>query len=733
MRLLIVSNRAPVSIVTDGEQVRYVESSGGLASGLRAYVERLKKEKPDTEILWIGWPGEYSGNNTDQIREEILNRFGTYSVFLSSELMEKFYEGFCNSTIWPLFHYFPVYTEYKNDFWQNYIDVNQIFCDEVLKLYREGDIIWIHDYHLMLLPSMLRDKLPEASIGFFLHIPFPSYEVFRLLPSEWRMNLLKGLFGADLVGFHTYDYRTYFLRSTMRILGLSNSMGEVVYFNRMVKVDSFPMGIDYEKYHSAVTTQAVKDEVAKLRGIFGEQKIIISIDRQDYSKGILNRLQAYELFLEKYPDLRNDVTMVMVVIPSRVGVHDYMQIKSNIDELVGHINGKYGTLHGMPIIYQYRSLTFEELIALYSMSDVALVTPLRDGMNLVAKEFIACRTTGTGTLILSEMAGAADELAESIIINPNNTEEVADAIRQALLQDEPTQKEKLAIMQQRLQEYDIFHWADNFLSELRDQKLKQHRLAAKILNSSVRQKIKNEFSKSNQRLLFLDYDGTLQPYSKTPELARPSEKLIQLLSSINSLPNTDVVLISGRDWQILEQWFGHLNMNLVAEHGLFIKERTQDWNIIKPVRRNWKNKIKELMKSYVQKLPGALIEEKEYSVAFHFRRSDPELASLRVRELMNHLSAFIGNVDVQILRGNKVIEVRSAGIDKGVAAMHWISKNNDPSRFILAIGDDVTDEDLFRVIPREGFSIRVGRGTSYAMYNLLSTDEVLGLLSELRV
>jgi trehalose 6-phosphate synthase/phosphatase len=730
MRLLIVSNRAPVTIRKENDLISYTESSGGLVSGLRAYIDKKRKENPEQEILWIGWPGDHV-TDQENIRNDILNKYNTYSVFIPENVMENFYEGFCNNTIWPLFHYFPYYTKYDQTHWENYIDVNKIFCREISNIYKEGDVIWIHDYHFMLLPALLREVIPDATIGFFLHIPFPSYEIFRLLPSDWRVNLIKGLFGADLIGFHTYDYRTYFLRSAMRILGLSNNMGEVSYFNRLVKVDNFPMGIDYSKYNSAVKTRAVQKEVAVLKQSFGNRRIILSIDRQDYSKGILNRLRAYEFFLGKYPEMHGKVMMIVIVIPSRVGVYDYKEIKSHIDELTGRINGTYGTMEWMPIIYQYRSLKFEELIALYSMSDVALVTPLRDGMNLVAKEFIACKVNNKGVLILSEMAGAADELGEAIIINPNNVEEVADAICEALRTDLNEQKLRLNTMQKKLKENDIFKWADGFLDELKYEKSKQARLSARKLTQAVKENIKTQFRKSNSRILFLDYDGTLQPFSETPERAVPREPLLKMLEDIISIGSTEVVIISGRDWKTMEKWFGHLPLNLVAEHGLFLKEKNQSWKLTKPVRKNWQKKVMNLMKSYVHKLPGALVEQKDYSVAFHYRRCDPEQATLRIHELISHLANFTSHLDVQLLRGNKVIEIKSAGIDKGIAAMHWLENSNDPDRFILAIGDDLTDEDLFRVIPEKGYSIKVGREPSYAQFNLDSSTDVINLLCDL--
>jgi len=730
MKLIIISNRAPVHLVEEEGKFTVRDSSGGLASGLRTYVDKLKDAEPNIEITWMGWPGREVGD-PEKVRTLLVEKHGTHPIFIPDEQMDKFYEGFCNNTIWPLFHYFPNFAEYDAEHWQIYIDVNKIFLEELMKVYEPGDVIWVHDYHLMLLPAMIREKHPEATIGFFLHIPFPSYEVFRLLPRQWRMTMLKGLYGADLIGFHTHDYRNYFLQSTLRILGLSDHMGDVNYFNRIVKVDSFPMGIDYAKFNAATRSTAVKKEIKKLRESLGKKKLILSIDRQDYSKGILNRLKGYVSFLDNNPELIDEVMMIMIIIPSRVGVADYMEIKSQIDELVGSINGKYGTLTGMPILYQYRTLSFDELIALYTISDIGLVTPLRDGMNLVAKEFLACKTKKKGVLILSEMAGASDELTEAIIINPNNIEEIGQALLEALELPEREQSERIELMQARLRDYDVFKWSESFMTSLFEAKAKQKKMMAKRLPDYVRSSMLDKFHKSNSRLLFLDYDGTLRAYAKVPALAEPEAKLIETLERLLAMDNLELVIISGRDWQTLDKWFGNLPMNLVAEHGLFIREKNKSWKIIKPVAENWKKEVFSVMSGFAEKLPGSLVEEKDYSLAFHFRRSDPELASLRVRELMNYLITLTSNLDVKMLRGNKVIEVRSAGIDKGIAAMHWIPNYKDPSRFILAIGDDLTDEDLFQVIPTDGYTLRVGQGSSIAMYNIDGVNEVIELLDQL--
>lgn len=732
MALIIVSNRAPVSVVSEGGTYRYDNSSGGLASGLRAYVERVSKKKDAPEITWLGWPGStVPENDKNKVRKELLKQFKVHSVFLPEDTMERFYQGFCNKTIWPLFHYFPSLAMYEKENWEEYVEVNRIYCEALLRIAKRNDTIWIHDYHLMLLPAMLRKKMPEAEIGFFLHIPFPSYEVFRLLPSEWRRQIFEGMYGADLIGFHTHDYRTYFLRSTLRIMGLHNHMGEVFYDNRLVKVDTFPMGIDYRKYHSAALSTKVLKEKELLRKTIPGKKIILSLDRQDYSKGILHRLRGYDHFLKNHPEWVEKIILMMIIVPSRIGVESYQAIKSQIDELVGSINGKYGNFEWVPIHYQYRSLSFTELIALYSASDVALVTPLRDGMNLIAKEYIASRTDNSGALILSEMAGAADELAESIVINPN-TEEIGDAIYEALHADEKKQARNLRVMQERLKTYDVFRWADDFLSQLKSIKKKQERLRARMITKPQRRKIITAFKRADSRILFLDYDGTLVPFVNHPEDASPDKKLMHVLEKLTSTKNTEVIIISGRDRHTLKEWFSHLPVNLVGEHGIWLKEKNHAWRLLKPVRSNWKKKIIPIMNHFAERLPGSYVEEKEYSVVFHYRRSEPVFASLRVKELVNHLMSFTTNLDIQMLNSNHALEMRNAGSDKGVAALHWLSKIKKNNHFILAAGDDWTDEDLFRTMPPEAFTIKIGQQSTYALINIAKQDDLVNLLNDLK-
>lgn len=729
MRLLIVSNRLPVTVL-DEQTLKLQESVGGLSSGLKAYLDSVKTAQ-DFDYIWVGWPGQtVKRQMRDKLKSALHSGFKAYPVFLSETAMEKFYHGFCNRTIWPLFHYFPSLAVYDEDYWTTYVQVNEEFCNEILKILEPGDVVWVHDYHLMLLPKMLRDKAPNNAIGFFLHIPFPSYEIFRLLPSKWRKAILEGLLGADLIGFHTHDYTQYFARCVLRILGHEPSMGRIRVNGRLAKADTFPMGIDFDKFRSAAESPEVTKEVEKIRKTLSARKIVLSIDRLDYTKGILNRLRGYEAFLERSPNWQGMVTLVAVVVPSRVKVEHYQQMKRQIDELVGKINGKFGSVNWTPILYSYKYIPFEQLIAFYKTSDIALITPLRDGMNLIAKEFIATKADGKGVLILSEMAGASKAMGEAIIINPNNVEEIADALREALEMPENEQIRRNKILIERIKDYDVVRWAEDFLDMTLEAKKDRERLNTMMLGPFAREDLKKNYKQAKKRLLFLDYDGTLVPFSNDPKSTIPGNGLLSTLKTLSENPRNEVVLISGRDKAVLQRWFGKLDLSLVAEHGAWIKRKKEDWCISKPLSASWKPLVLPVMKRYADRLPGAFVEEKEYSLVWHYRAADQEAAAVKVSEIMDDLVSFTANIDVQVLRGNKIVEVRSAGINKGMALMSWISKAD--SEFILAVGDDTTDEEMFRVLPDRAYSLKVGTSESCARLRLEEQVDVLELIDELK-
>jgi trehalose 6-phosphate synthase/phosphatase len=730
MRLLLVSNRLPVTVQEDSI-LKFQESVGGLASGLRTYVNQIKKTSK-IDYIWIGWPGiEVDERTKEEVKSRLKSDFHAHPIFLSEKTMDKFYHGFCNRTIWPLFHYFPYLTAYDEEFWRQYQEVNEAFCDSVLQIIKQGDIVWIHDYHLMLLPKLIRERLPDARIGFFLHIPFPSFEVFRLLPSSWRREILEGLLGADLIGFHTHEYKQYFLRCVLRIMGYDHNMGQINANDRILKAGVFPMGVDFQKFHNVVGGSEVLCEMEKLKEEARNCKIVLSIDRLDYSKGIINRLRGYEKFLENNPSWQGKIVLFLSVTPSRVKVDHYQLMKRQIDESVGKINGKFGNMGWTPIHYSYRFLPFNYLIALYSVSDVALITPIRDGMNLIAKEYIAAKRDGRGVLILSEMAGAAKELNEAIILNPNNVGEIAQALKKALEMPEDEQINHNEIMQTRLFRYDVIEWAEDFIESLLSVKEAQAKMNAKVLNQIREERLIQDFLSAHQRLLLLDYDGTLVPFTEYPETAKPPEVLLKILKCLSQKPGTELVLISGRERKTLQEWFGSLDINLVAEHGVWIKETKKSWKMLKPVKGDWKPEILPLMERYANRLPGSFVEEKEFSLVLHYRRSDPEQASAHMNELIDNLIHFTANKDLQVLQGSKVVEVKTSGLNKGDAYRYWNSKFKNKFDFICAIGDDWTDEDMFKAMPKNAYSIRVGMVPSFARFNLHNPAEVLKLLEAL--
>ncbi len=721
-RLIIVSNRLPVSATRKEGKLDLVRSVGGLATGLGSFYKNYQSS-------WLGWPGvtleEISDSERSTLRSA-LQKENCYPVFLGEKDLEEFYFGFSNKTIWPLFHYFSQYATYQQHFWEAYKRVNYIFSEEIARIAEPEDTIWVHDYQLMLLPQMIRERLPDASIGFFLHIPFPSFEIFRLLP--WRREILEGLLGSDLVGFHTYDYVRHFLSSVRQLLGHDHTLSSMHIQNRVIKADAFPMGIDYKRFAESGKREDVKAEIAKMHERVGKRKVVISVDRLDYSKGIPQRLEAFDLFLEKHPEWRERVTLILVAVPSRTGIDNYMILKKEIDELVGRLNGKYATIGWVPVWYLYRSLPFPELTALYSLADVALVTPLRDGMNLIAKEFVAAKNEGPGVLILSEMAGAVREMGETMVVNPNNTEEVVQALSRALVMREEEQLEVNRVIQKRLFRYNVTRWAEDFIGGLYKVKAMQRELAVRRLSRRSWQELVDDYRKSSHRLILLDYDGTLSPFAARPEKARPDHELSEILDCLTRKKRNRLVVFSGRDRATLEEWLGDFQLDLIAEHGAWLKEYNGQWETLEPLTDDWKGSIFPLLELFVDWTPGSFIEEKDFSLVWHYRRADPILAGVRVAELEDALLDLTSNYNLEILQGNRNLEIKHGSVHKGRGALRWITR--EEWDFFFAAGDDRTDEDVFIALPEGGYSIKVGLSSTQARFNLDSYRELRELLRD---
>lgn len=702
---------------TDG-QLSLKPSPGGLATGLSSVYQQGNN-------VWLGWPG--SSDFTEKEKKSVtqqLHADNMSPVFLNKEEVQGYYEGFSNDTLWPLFHYFTEFAHYSQDLWDMYEAVNRKFCESVLQIANPNDVIWVHDYQLLLLPGMLREALPDAAIGFFQHIPFPSYEIFRLLP--WRKALLEGMIGADLVGFHTFDDVRHFLSSVSRLLGHNNTMGRIRMPNRLLAVDAFPMGIDYEKFAQATHLPETIDRLKKYFKIFSDTKTILSIDRLDYSKGIKQRIEAFDRFLEKYPSWKGKVSLVVIVVPSRIKVKQYQQLKEEIDTLVGSLNGKYSQPDWLPIHYFYRSFNFHALSALYSSADVALITPLRDGMNLVCKEYIASKMDKRGVLILSEMAGAAKELSEAILINPNDRDQVVEALKQALEMPAEEQIARNTEMQSKLKRYNVHRWVQMFMQELGNIKDKQQELTTNLLNGKTEQQLLQQYANAQKKILFLDYDGTLKGFVNDPQQAHPDPELLDLLERIAKDPRNQVVIISGRDRHTLFKWLGHLPVDMIAEHGVWSRSANSDWHMLDTLEHQWKEQIRHILEIYVDRTPGSFIEDKDYSLVWHYRKVETEYGDLRARDLLSNLHYLLSNMDLQALEGNKVIEIRNRDVNKGRAARKWMGQ--ETYDFIFAIGDDATDEDTFRAMPEEAFTIKVGLTQSVAKLHVKTHQDVRKLL-----
>lgn len=722
-RLLIVSNRLPVSVEKRGGEIHFSESAGGLATGLRSFYRSY-------DCTWIGWPGITSEklNKSDRecIEAKLKSEYHCQPVYLTKNDFDNYYLEFCNKTMWPLCHYFTEYVVYEKNSWEAYERANTRFCSAILdSISSNDDITWVHDFHLMLVPDLLRAKRPDATIGFFFHIPFPSFEVFRLLP--WRKEILQGLLGADVIGFHTYDYARHFLSCVHRLLGYDHDLGQIFIHDRTIKVDVFPMGIDYEQFSGAAQKPEVKKEIIKFRRKIGDRKVILSIDRLDYTKGIPQRLKAFDTFLSKHPEYKGKITLLLVAVPSRMRVHQYQTLKESVDELIGNINGNHGTIGWVPIWYFYRSIPFHTLAALYNIADIAMVTPLRDGMNLIAKEYIASKIDRKGVLILSEMAGAAKELGEAIVVNPYDHDSIVFALEKAFAISEEVQIAHNTEMQERLKRYDVRRWAEEFIGRLIQTKTLGNQMKDKLLDAKSRRKLTHKYKESMNRLLLLDYDGTLVPFYPSPELASPDKEILEILKNLTANRKNEVVIISGRDKDTLETWFRGYNLGLIAEHGALIKEST--WELIEPLSSDWKEKIRPILELYQDRTPGSLVEEKEFSLVWHYRSTDHELGLIRAREIIDDLVDLTANLSLEILEGHKVVEVKNSGINKGRAGLRLVQKKDWD--YILSIGDDWTDEDLFQVLPDEAYSIRVGFAPTNAKYRLQSYLEVRALLSQL--
>ena len=734
-KLFIVSNRLPVSIGRTDEGLSYKASPGGLASALSS-LESDKYEK-----LWIGWTGsefDLDAKEIEKVKDDLKRDFGAMPIFLSRNQINRYYLGFSNKVLSPFFHYMPSQSEFQERDWDVYKEVNKVFADAVLNEIGddiENSLIWIHDYQLMLVPQMIRQKFPKAKISFFLHIPFPSSELFQTIPHA--EDLLRGLLGSSIVGFHTYGYLRHFRSSLLRILGINSDIKSVEIDSHICRLKAYPISVDTEKVHKAPDSPEGRQESSVLNKRYKNKKVLLGVERLDYTKGLLQKMIGFQRFLEQNPEYVGKVVLAQIAVPTRTKIESYRKFKEQVEDLVNEINEKYEDLgHEKVIHYMYKSLSFNRLSAYYKRADVCLVTPLRDGMNLVAKEYIAVKKD-SGVLILSKMAGAASELGETLTVNPWSPHEIASTLETALNMSPSEQSDIMSILFNKISKNDIGYWSSSIISDLKSVVHDDSQVSGvKILTNNEKESIKDRYRNASKALIALDYDGTLVEFSERLRSVKPDRALLETLRKLKESKNTELAIVSGRSKDDLMYFFGKEATSKTifsAEHGLWIRHpEGEDWKrTLLEDRPSWYEDTKSVMYRFFRDTPGSLIEEKEYSLVWHYRGADAEFGLLQSRELVAYLTDFLANQPAEVSTGKMSVEVRPHGIHKGNIYNHLMMNFGRSYDFILAIGDDFTDEDLFVHGPEGTVSVKVGKGSSKAKHRLRNVSEVRAFLNTL--
>lgn len=583
--------------------------------------------------------------------------------------------------------------------WADYYLMNVAFADAIMEIYKPGDVVLIHDYHLLLLPSLLRQRMPTIYIGFFLHVPFPSSEYYRCLTR--RKEILEGVLGANMIGFQAFSYARHFSSCSTRILGFDSSSAGVDAYGAHVPVDVFPIGINAEATkRAAFELPGVDLKIAGLRELYAGKKIIVGRDRLDTVRGVAQKLQAFEKFLERHPEWRDKVVLIQVTSPTSIEEREDKGDKTanKISELVARINGTFGSLSFTPVQHYPQYLSQEEYFALLRAADVGLITSVRDGMNTTALEYVICQRDAHGPLIISEFSGTAGSLADAIHINPLDLAGVADSINNALIMSE---KEK-AISHERLYKHvslnTVQYWTDSYIRRLlTNLSSYDQTIATPALD---RAKCLSQYRNARRRLFMFDYDGTLTPIVKDPQSAIPSDRVIRTLKTLAADPNNQVWIISGRDQAFLDEWMGHISeLGLSAEHGSFMRmPNSTEWeNLTETFDMGWQSEVLEVFNEYTERTQGSFVERKKIALTWHYRRADPEYGAFMARECHKLLDNTVAkHHDVEVMTGKANLEVRPRFVNKGEIAKRLVREYgegyDEAPDFVLCLGDDSTDE-----------------------------------------
>lgn len=743
---LIVSNRLPFKLDAEG---RLSPGSGGLVTAIRGIdfdACPFPDGQPADTAVWLGAaPDGVSREAFDEgVAELGLEQGGLrYApVFIEPALYDAYYNGMCNDVLWPLLHYEAQELSFDREAWRAYETVNELFAEAILEIATPDDVVWIHDYHLFLLPRLLRARAPGLRIGFFLHVPFPSSEIFRQLPV--RETVIESLLEANLVGFHDYDYLRHFCSAAAGLLGATSNLVSCRRdgHDHVTELGVFPVSIDTHRFRSdALASDAVEAHYRKLAEQQHCKKLVLGVDRLDYMKGILLKLAAFEHFLEHHAEERERVRLLQIAVPSRTEVAEYVRLRESIERRVSEINGRYGSPNFMPVHYIFSSVPYEELLALYRLADVLLVTSKRDGMNLVAQEYIACQpASDPGVLVLSEFAGSSSVLSHALRINPWDVEQTSRQLERAL---QATRAERIAWhapMLRYLQNYTASTWANSFVQSLsnsvpateRDTEpralaLEEHEDALLARAAAAR-----------RLLLLVDFDGTLVPIQAQPELAVLSSSDAARLRAIAEHEAVELVVVSGRDRAFLCAQLGAMPVGLACEHGALYSppahgEPRHEENLVRSDPDSWRPLVQRIMQDFCALTPDSRLEPKNYALAWHYRNSPRAFADHQAQKLVLELTYALGNLPANVIHGDKVVEVRPIEASKGLFLSWFLEQRADTllDTLIVALGDDRTDEELFAALPPEAIAIKVGTARTCAGYRLARQSGVLPLLERL--
>ncbi|WJX87873.1 putative alpha,alpha-trehalose-phosphate synthase [UDP-forming] 9 [Trifolium repens] len=739
----------------------------------------------DTEVIYVGsLKVEIDTSEQDAVAQKLLDDFNCVPTFLPHELQRKFYLGFCKQQLWPLFHYMlPICSDHGDRFdrmlWQAYVSANKIFADKVMEVINpDDDFVWVHDYHLMVLPTFLRKRFNRVKLGFFLHSPFPSSEIYRTLPV--RDEILKGLLNSDLIGFHTFDYARHFLSCCSRMLGLDyeSKRGHIGldYFGRTIFIKILPVGIHMGRLDSVLNLPSTSSKLKEIQEEFKDKKVILGVDDMDIFKGINLKFLAVEQLLQQNPNLQGKVVLIQVVNPARGSGKDVQEAKKEAYSIAQRINDRYGSNDYQPVIIIDRHVPRFEKSAYYAVAECCIVNAVRDGMNLVPYKYIVCRQgtpkldeavgrksdcPRTSMLVVSEFIGCSPSLSGAIRVNPWDIDAVADALNLALTIVEPEKKLRHEKHYRYVSTHDVAYWARSFMQDL-ERACKDHYtkrcwgiglgLGFRVISLSHGFRklsidhIVSAYKRTSRRAIFLDYDGTIVSQSSINKT--PSAEVISVINALCNDTKNIVFIVSGRARDSLSDWFTSCKLlGLAAEHGYFLRWNSDsEWETSHfSADLEWKQIVLPVMQSYTEATDGSNIEIKESALVWHHQDADPDFGSCQAKELLDHLESVLANEPALVKRGQHIVEVKPQGVTKGLVAekvlLNMVNGGNPPD-FVMCIGDDRSDEDMFESISStvscpslpaapDIFACTVGRKPSKAKYFLDDTSDVVRLLQGL--